>query len=172
MRSAAHTRLISRHRLARLAHWARLWLLRACACLLRQDARPELPRRVTHMRHVVLALLLHRAAHAVHYRFGAESARAAPLAPWAMRGRSKIRTRALRCVVGAHVRRALKERRLNAQIGALIQILHRPARLIARLRKRLARGMTRRLSPAPFAPPAPAMRPALFAPAPRPADSS
>ena len=34
------------------------------------------------------------------------------------------------------MRRALKESSLNGQIGALIQILHRPARLIARLRKR------------------------------------
>jgi hypothetical protein len=124
------------------------------------------------MRDIVRALLLHSAAHAIDGRFGAEGARAAPAAPWAVRGRSKIRTRALRCVIGAHVRRALKARSLSSQIGALIQVLHRPARLIARLRKRLARGMTRRLSPSPFAPPAPAMRPALQAPAPLPADSS
>jgi hypothetical protein len=172
MRIAAHTQLISRHRLARLAHWAKLWLLRACAWMLREEARPDLTHRVTHMRRVVRALLLLSAAHAIGGRFGAEGARAAPSAPWAMRGKSKRRARALRCVVGGHVRRALKGRGLSGQIGALLQILHRPARLIARLRKRLARGMTRFLSPAPFAPPAPAPRPALQPPAPLPADSS
>ena len=67
-----------------------------------------------------------------------------PSLPKSWRGTPTRPSGALRIVLGAKLRRALRRRDPIAQLGALIDILRNPEAAIAGLAKRLARGMRRR----------------------------
>jgi hypothetical protein len=156
----SHVRRYSEHRLARLFTWARLWMQWALAAFAQhRDAKTMRP-HLERMRRIIACLVFLRACER-------QPRRRLP----APRARLRRRNSALRILIGARFRRALRGsmlrgRDLPARIHALARIMADPEPAIAALGARLSRRFTR-LKPLP-APPA-LLSLASAAPAPKPA---
>lgn len=121
---------ISKLRLARLMSWARLWLTWLAANLTARFGACAPRRRLEPIRTMLAHLLFLHAAARVAPRPRTQSP--IPNAP--------PRAGLLRALVGGGLRRALR----GATIGALLAIVGDPEAGIAKLARRLARGLTRR----------------------------
>ncbi|MBI3437167.1 MAG: hypothetical protein HY054_00655 [Proteobacteria bacterium] len=130
---------ISRHRLSRFHRWAMLWLAWFAAFLEQAGAIAPLSRQAEAIGHVwlngiervVLSIVMLRAAPSVR------ALRARPIHSARRRKDASLR----RAVISAALRRTLRPKTLQARIKALSQNLDH---LVARLVKRLPRGLTRR----------------------------
>ena len=141
------------HRLMRLTTWARVWLEMVARVLPVGGGlgpyigwmAPELARRVACLRVMALNLIFLRAdarvtwtkpklAH-VMTKFGPVSRTRAPC-PAGLRLK----------ILGARLRRLTRGKVLPAQIRALLQLLRDPEAEIARLARRLQRGLKRRVT--------------------------
>jgi len=128
---------ISQHRLSRFHRWAMLWLAWLAAFLEEAGALAPLSRQAETIAHqwldrverVILSIVLLRAAPQVRYLRQPHFS-AIPRKDTALR----------RAIVGGALRRSLRHKSLSCRIEALSQDLDR---LVARLVKRLPRGLTR-----------------------------
>ena len=129
---------ISEHRLQRAQRWMLLWLKWFAAFL--REARAFAPfsdhataiahQWLNRIEHLLVSIVMLRAA--PHVRFNNALKHSA---------HRRIETHMRRAIIGSAIRRALRSKDLQKRIAALSQNV---AALVARLLKRLPRGLTRR----------------------------
>lgn len=125
--------IISTHRLARLNAWARLWLVwfvGVASALWR-------PRALDHVARGVGSLILLNAAARWRRRIRTNN----------RHGRVKRETR--RIAIGSRLRRALRGRDFASRLGAILAVVRDAEHHIARLLRRLHKGLTRLRTIAP-----------------------
>jgi hypothetical protein len=130
--------LITRHRVARLKAWAMLWLqgFSAAFPFLLDFDRDAVRRRIARMaRFSAILVFLH-----VAVNFTPRRGRS-----W----RPARRAGVLRAVIGVRLRRRLRARDPVAQFFAILSLMRDFDAEVAKLRKRLALGLTRRQNVAP-----------------------
>jgi hypothetical protein len=131
---------ISEHRLQRAQRWMLLWLKWFAAFLREARAIAPFSDQATAIAHqwlnrierLLVSIVLIRAASRVHF-----------INPPKHSARRPIETHRRRAIIGSALRRALRSTDLQKRIAALSQNVET---LVARLLKRLPRGLTRRRS--------------------------
>jgi hypothetical protein len=147
--------ILTRHRLARLDAWARLWLMwcvGAVAAWWSDGGRAPARALDPLARHVGALIVLNAAARM-------------PVLARAKHWRGRRKHAALRTVAGAPLRRAMRGRDYPSRVIAILTVMRDAERHIARLLRRLRRGLTRLRVLLPESEAAPAPRAIALAPA-------
>ena len=133
---------VSNHRLARLTTWARLWLARAAgvlahfACALPEEFERNLRAHLDQCAYLLARVIFLRAFARLDRRLLAGIKQKAPAAT--------RRSACMRAVLGSKLRSALRGKDARTKLAALANAVHDAETHIAKLARRLARGLTRR----------------------------